>query len=134
MLSQLYCLTINLSYQLGMITSSSNLLYFSGFVWGNPSRLLYPTDSSGLRRTWRKPLTNHKLITDKLYHIRLYRVHLTWTGFKLTTLVVIGTDCIGSYISNICNWNIVESGLKHHNPNPICWSRLTDLTFVYKQD
>ena len=27
-------------------------------------------------------------------------VHLTWTGFKLTMLVVIGTDCIGSYKSN----------------------------------
>jgi hypothetical protein len=30
----------------------------------------------------------------------LYRVHLTWVGFKLTTIVVIGTDCIGSYKSN----------------------------------
>jgi hypothetical protein len=25
---------------------------------------------------------------------------LAWTGFELTTLVVIGTDCIGSYKSN----------------------------------
>jgi hypothetical protein len=24
----------------------------------------------------------------------LYRVHLSWAGFELTTLVVIGTDCI----------------------------------------
>jgi hypothetical protein len=31
----------------------------------------------------------------------LYRVHLAWVGFELTTLVVIGTDCIlGSYIPN----------------------------------
>ena len=30
----------------------------------------------------------------------LYLVHLTWAGFELTTLVVIGTDCIASYKSN----------------------------------
>jgi hypothetical protein len=27
----------------------------------------------------------------------LYRIHLAWPGFELTTL---GTDCIGSYKSN----------------------------------
>jgi len=30
----------------------------------------------------------------------LYRVHLVWMGFELTTLVVIDTDFIGSYKSN----------------------------------
>ena len=37
-------------------------------------------------------------VKDKLYHIMLYRAH--WAELKLTTLVVIDTDCIGSYKSN----------------------------------
>jgi hypothetical protein len=53
---------------------------------------------------WRKPEYPEKTIDlsqviDKLYQIMLYRVHLDWVGFELITLVVICTDCIGSYKS-----------------------------------
>ena len=42
---------------------------------------------------------NNRTLTN-LYHIVLYRVNLTCVGFELTTLLVIGTDGIGSCKSN----------------------------------
>jgi len=42
----------------------------------------------------KKPPTCRKSLTN------FYRVYLTWTGFELTTLVAICTDCIGSWKFN----------------------------------
>jgi hypothetical protein len=49
---------------------------------------------------WRKPgnpeeTANLQQVIDKLYHIMLYRDHLSWVGFELAMSVVIGTDWIG---------------------------------------
>ena len=45
----------------------------------------------------------------------LYQVHLTWAGFELTKLVVIGTDCIGSCKSNYNTITTTTPSCCHEN-------------------
>jgi hypothetical protein len=69
-------------------------------TFNNTSAIMWRSNliGGGNLSTWRKQQTCCKSL--KLYHLLLYRVHLAISWIELTILVLIGTDCTGSCLSN----------------------------------
>jgi hypothetical protein len=110
-----YNVTVGLCKSVSLIcycTDHHGVLNFQSPGFGYPRT----GDISGNRRTWRKPQTCRKSLTN--YHIMLNTS--PWTGFKLTTLVVIGTDYTGSCKSNYHTIKMSDKYVYHSDLFLIC--------------
>ena len=87
----------SLKIQRVIFKSTATSVYYMFGLWClTPLSKISRLYRGGQLYWWRKPeylvkTTDLSQFTDNFYHIMFYRVQLSWVGFKLTTLVVIGT-------------------------------------------
>jgi hypothetical protein len=61
----------------------------SYYIYSDISQNINVTENRMCNQEWSKSTRRKPTTCRRLYHIMLYRVHLTWAGFELATLVVV---------------------------------------------
>ena len=82
------------------------------------------------KQEYREKTTELPQVTEKLYHIMLYEYTSPWTGFELTTVLMIGTNCKSNCNYHTIMTTTVPNVWRYQRDKKKTWTRGTDDTMA----